>query len=426
MKNTFILLIVFSLFACNNESSIRNTTAPIDYDKYLVTDNPSEKITQKELEFWQERLDKDSIALVSLSKLAGSHAGLFSTTGNIDELYESEALIKKAYEVSSRNKDSYLRTLAHNYISQHRFKEAKTLLDSAYTFPDNKHETELMLFDVTMELGDYETANKMLGKVKKNNDFNYLIRQAKWNDHQGNLDAAIRNLEQAKEVAESGGNKGLRLWIYTNLGDFYGHAGRIMDAYNHYLMALKIQPDNSYAKKQIAWIIYSNEKNTQEANRILDSVMVNHKVPDYHLIKSQMAEFDGNNEESQKQQQDFLNAVSNGNYGHMYNTYLINVYAEINPDKALEIAQREINNRATPETYQLLAYSQLQTGKKEEALQTIEKYVEGKTFEPKALYHAALIYKANGMMDKVKTIKEELKEASFEVGPLMAQKIENL
>jgi hypothetical protein len=118
--------------------------------------------------------------------------------------------------------------------------------------------------------------------------------------------------------------------------------------------------------------------------------------------------------------------VENPYYGAMYNTYLIYLYAENNPEKALKLAAMEINNRATPETYQLLAYAQLKVGHKEAALKTIEEYVAGKTEEPKALFHSALVYKANGMDKKVAILKEELLGAGYELGPVKAKEIEKL
>ena len=429
MKKIAILLFVISLAACNNDkktASTENFTNQEDYNKYLKNSNRDSYNKAVETnEFWTSRLAADTSGVGDIGPSAGSYGGLFATTGNAQYLTDSETLYKKAISIASI-KDGYVRGLAHNYISQHKFKQAKDILEEIYAGPTNKRATELILFDVYMELGMYDKAEEMLGNIKINGDFEYIIRQAKWNDHQGNLDAAIRNLEKAKEIAESSKNEDTRIWVYTNIADYYGHAGRLKDSYNHYLMALKLQPDNTYAKKQIAWLLYSKEKNTAEANRILDSVMVNHKVPDYYLIKSQMAKYEGNEAETKKQEQNFINAVTDGNYGEMYNTYLINLYADINPAKALKLAEHEVSRRATPETYQLLAYSQLQTGNKDAALKTIEQHVEGKTFEPKALYHAALIYKANGMEEKVEALKENLMAATYEIGPIMAKNVEML
>ncbi len=425
MKKIITILTIAVLFGCQEKP--KGVTDSKDYDQYLATNKtPGNDAIHKDLEFWQARFNNDSTHLMEMSRLSGIHAALFGSTGDISELKISETLIKKSHDVSARNKDSYLRSLAHNYISQHRFKEAQVLLDSAYTYEDNRKETEMMLFDVAMELGEYDRADTLLGKIKDPKDFNYLIRLAKWSDHNGNLDAAIKYLEQAKQIAEERDNKGLKLWAYSNIGDFYGHAGRLEDSYNSYLKTLAIEPDNHYVKKQIAWMIYSSEKNTKEANRILDSIMVNHKTPDYYLFKGEMAEYEGNTSEAKKQYDMFLTATDNADYGGMYNTYLITLYAETNPQKALALAEKEITNRATPETYQLLAYSQLKAGEKEAALKTIEEHVEGKTSEPKALFHSALIYKANGMQDKVAPLKEELMGAFYELGPVKAKEIEKL
>lgn len=425
MKKIITILFVAVFFGCQEKTE--KITNSDDYDKYLITtNNPSKDAIDKDYEFWQEKFKNDSTNLMEMSRLSGIHAARFGSTGDISELKISEKLIKKSHEIAARNKDTYLRSLAHNYISQHRFKEAQVLLDSAYTYPDNKKQTEMMLFDVAMELGEYERADTLLGKIKDPKDFNYLIRLAKWSDHNGNLDAAIKYLEQAKQIAEERDNKALKLWIYSNIGDFYGHAGRLKDSYNSYLKTLEIEPDNHYVKKQIAWMVYSSEKNTEEANRILDSIMVNHKAPDYHLLKAEIAAYEENTSEEKKQYDLFLKTAKNSDYGAMYNTYLINLYAETNPEEALKLAAMEITNRATPETYQLLAYAQLKNGQKEAALKTIEQYVEGKTEEPKALFHSALVYKANGMNEKVASLKEELLGASYELGPVKAKEIQKL
>jgi lantibiotic modifying enzyme len=65
-------------------------------------------------------------------------------------------------------------------------------------------------------------------------------------------------------------------------------------------------------------------------------------------------------------------------------------------------------------------------GKKTEALNTIEKFVNGKTFEPKAAYTQALVYKANGKMERIPELKVELKEAAFELGPVLMREVEKL
>jgi Tfp pilus assembly protein PilF len=110
----------------------------------------------------------------------------------------------------------------------------------------------------------------------------------------------------------------------------------------------------------------------------------------------------------------------------MYNTHKIKAWIISDPEKALALAEKEINNRATPETYHLLALAQLATNQKELALTTIENFVNGKISEPMALLHSALVYKANGQQEKVVDLKIALTTSAFELGPIVAAQIADL
>lgn len=425
----FILLVLSTfLISCNLKEEVESITKVVDYEKYLKTDqNSTLKSAENERDFWSKRLDVDSTGIGDLGPLAGAYGRIFEANGKIENLKKAETLYKRAITVAAPSlKDAYIRALSHNYISQHKFKEANQLLEESYAGHSNKHATELMLFDSYMEIGEYEKAKTILEKLKNEGDYNYLIRISKWSDHNGDLDAAIRYLERARDIAESRDSKPLKIWTYSNIADYYGHDGNIKASYNHFLKTLELQPDNAYAKKGIAWIIYSKERNTEEANRIMDSLLVNHDIPDYYLLKSEFAAYDGDQEASKKYLQKFVERAENPAYGGMYNAYLIGALVDTNPEKALEIAQREIKNRATPETYHLLALAQLKNGMHKEALRTIENHVEGKTSEPMALLHSAMVYKANKLNNKVAPLKEELMGASFEIGPLLTEEVEAL
>ena len=426
MKQLLFLIILIFLISCSEEKKELITDVE-EYNHYLVSsNNESYNNAISEINFWSNRIKKDSSGVGELGPLAAAYTTLFETTGDVINLQKAELLYKKAIAISANNKDSYVRALARNLISQHRFKEAKSILEESYQGVSNKRATEMVLFDVYMELGEYEKANECLAKVKNLKDFSYLIRLAKWNDHKGDLEIAIKYMEKAKAIAESRNSTSLKIWTYTNLGDYYGHHGAIKKAYSYYLQTLKLQPDNVYAKVRIAWITYAAEENILEAHRILDSVMKNYKGLDTYLFKAELAEFSENVSEARRLNTVFIEKAENSTAVSMYNTYLIRLYAETNAEKALQIAQQEINDRATPNTYHNVAFAQLKNGMKKEALQTIESHVIGKTFEPMALYHAALIFKANGLDDKVEALKKNLKNAAYELGPVLFRKIGEL
>ncbi len=426
-KITILCLGLMALFSCESGKKDTVVTNPEDYNAYLDTShNKTYQEAMAQKEFWSKRLRPDSSGVGDLAPLAGAYEQLFETTGDVTHLYSAEKLYRKGIEVSANDKDAFARGLSHNLISQHRFKEAYQLLNETMEGPSNKHQTRLMLFDAAMEMGDYDKAYAYLTSVKDMSDYNYLIRMSKWSDYRGDLDNAIVYMEDARDIAESRDSKPLRIWTYSNLGDYYGHAGRIKEAYGQYLKTLALQPDNAYAKKGLAWIAYSNDGDTKEAHRILDSIGVGHSIPDYDLFRAELYTQENDNIKSELYEKKFLNSLAKKDYGSMYNSYIIEILADKEPKEALSLATEEVANRPTPETYHLLALAQLKNGDPKTALETIETYVIGKTHEPMAAYHAALVYKENGNTEKVEKLKEELLEAQFELGPLLTSKINDL
>lgn len=424
MKQHIVLYLSIFLISCSEEKNERFTN-PSDYDAFLITSiNKTYDDAVEEINFWNNRIKQDTSGVGELGPLASAYTTLFISTGIASNLKNAEIVYKKAIELSANNKDSYIRALGKNLISQHRFKEAKNLLEESYRGISNKRATEMILFDVYMELGEYKKANECLAKVKNINDFNYLIRLSKWYDFKGDLDNAIKYLEKAKSIAESRNSISLKIWTYGNLGDYYGHDGRIKEAYMYYLQVLRLQPDNVHAKLRIAKIAYTIEENSIEAGRIIDSVLKTYRNPEVYLFKAELEEFEGNEINANRYKEQFIQSSGKSEMSSLYNTHLIRIYAETDPNKALDLATKEIQNRATPITYHYLAYAQLKNGLKVEALNTVETFVIGKTNEPLALYHSFLVYRANGMEADSNSLKQELKNSGFELGPLLLKELE--
>jgi tetratricopeptide (TPR) repeat protein len=321
-----------------------------------------------------------------------------------------------------------IRSLARNYITQHRFKEALALANKALAIGEGMKETQKLLFDINMELGNYTQAEQNLKAINDNADFDYLIRVSNWNDHLGDLKTAISLMEKAKNIAILNENKYLQVWTYSNLGDLNGHAGDIQKSYDYFLKALELEPNHSYSLKGIAWIVFSHERNTVEAKRIINAISKKHNTPDFYLLKAQIAEFENNKMAKNENLTAYFQMLNTINYGAMYNKYNTLIYAEDKNTtfKALEIAQIEITNRPTPDSYDLLAWSYYNLGDTKKALAISEKYVVGKSFEPKLNYHLATIYKANNKTVKIAPIKAELLNNIYELGPNFEQKINNL
>ncbi|SFR75910.1 tetratricopeptide repeat protein [Maribacter stanieri] len=425
MKLIKLLIVVILVSSCGTKN--KDTVAhKKDYNKYLVSNEI--ETTSKYFDLWNSKIRPDSMQLTSFGVVGGEYNRYFQQTGDIKFLKKAEKSLKKAVDIANIGKPGFYRSLARNYISQHRFKEALLLADSAAAIGGDFNENQSLFFDIHMELGSYQKAEQHLDSLKNMSDFGYMIRLAKWNDYKGDLDTTINFMEKARTKAETSKSKDLMLWSYTNLADYYGHAGRIQDSYNHYLKALEIDNDNAYAKKGIAWIVFSNDKNAKEAIRILDSVTKTYNAPDYFLLKAEIADYIGNDLVRTRNLDEYFTRVKNEAYGDMYNAYNLGLYVGETKqyDNALILAQQEVENRPTPESYSWLAYSLLKNGDKEKALEVMNTYVYGKTIEPALLYQAAEVYKANGKSERVKELKGELIGAIYELGPGMEKQVHDL
>ncbi|GAA0873268.1 hypothetical protein GCM10009117_24150 [Gangjinia marincola] len=424
MKTLYITTVLsLMLLSCDQQS----ITDASDYNSYLISTKTDQlDAVYKKNDFWNSRITTDSTQIVALAAAGNSYTNLFNRTGDINALKKAEKALKKAADKAAISKDSYLLALAQNYITQHQFKKAHQTLLNAQEIGGKRKATAMLLFDVSMELGLVEKAEQYLDQIENYGDFDYLIRLAKWSDHQGNLAATISYMERAKLYAEASKKQDLLIWTYTNLGDYYSHDGQLDRAYDYFLRTLALDDQNTYAKKRIAWITYSHEHNPSEAQRILASIK--NQSPDLLLFRADLAESLSASAEAKQLRKEFVTTVDKPEYGSMYDAYLANLYAENfkDYDTALHYAEKDVAARPTAETYGLLAHIYHLKGDTKKALKIAEAHVKDKTEEPLAAYYLAQIYIASGNVDQAQSYKDDLLASSFELGPAMARNIKKL
>jgi tetratricopeptide (TPR) repeat protein len=148
-------------------------------------------------------------------------------------------------------------------------------------------------------------------------------------------------------------------------------------------------------------------------------------MPVLWLTLAEIEEWEGNGVKKNEYVQIFLDEMQKSGYGDMYNKYLIEIYLEElkDPAKALAIADKEVNNRPTPETFDWLAWVLYKQGENEKAFSFAKNNVNRQTFEPDAVLHTALIFAANGKKREARLMLEECLESSFELGPLRTKKM---
>ncbi|MEN7546416.1 hypothetical protein AAG747_00765 [Rapidithrix thailandica] len=435
MKKIVILLIllvaaVWALFqwqVTKVESLSETITHRQDYTRYLKQNyepEPSEKL-DAEITFWLDKLDKQPEGFLYMEKAAALLSRKYKLLGNLKDIQLSDSLLHKANTFLKGKKkiNNYL-LLSANAIGQHRFQQAKSYVEKALNLEPFNFSTMLMAFDAYMETGAFEPAENLLKHAYAPTSFDYLIRAAKFQDHQGNLDSALFLMEKAQAIAAQKGLKDKYLWVKTNLGDMYGHAGQFEKSYHTYLEVLDEGAHSLHAMKGIAWLAFSHDLKTDDAKEILSFILTQRKSPDVYLTLAEIAEFENDRKERAKQLALFEKETYEPGYFEMYRPSRVALVAEEEDvQTAIALAQDEINNRSTPSAYLLLARTYARGQMFDKALAIVENHVVGETFEPSLLYQSALIYQSAGLKHQAEQLFEEALQSSFELGPVVVQNI---
>jgi tetratricopeptide (TPR) repeat protein len=419
---SMLALLIVSISSCQNTGIVQEKEIA---DYLTASTNKKLEDIETDISFWSGKLNvvKDDIA--SQIKLGKLYSKRFQYSGNINDVHKSDSFYKAAHRLQKLFGSGTYRSLAINCVTQHEFKQASAYLDSAFEKGDDKYITLLQQFDVAVELGDYLRAITILQQFKHKNTFEYYTRESKLLDHKGEADASLAAMEKAVTKAIESKNDELILWAKSNLADMYGHQNKIRESYKLYKEVLKEDPHYYHALKGIAWIAYSYDKNTVLANQILKHLQAIHPVPDYDFLLAEIAAYDNNKTQKDFHTQRFLKVVSNPAYGDMYNKYVFSIMSDElnNYSSALQIANVEVSNRPTPQSYDLLAWAYYKSNRLQEAELIASTYIAKRNYEPEALFHLGVIYKHAGNKDLAKKYLKEALEGGYELGPLVTNEI---
>ncbi|TRX56211.1 hypothetical protein FNH22_16360 [Fulvivirga sp. M361] len=422
-----LLILIVALIACESSKPPAPVTNREDYTKLIQTNTFTLVNNVSIDEFWCKKITDEPKAAIFYRKWVEHKSRQFDRTGDVMLLYEIDSLLHSASTIFSKQEQvNSLLMRSSNAIKLHHFKKAAIYAQNAYELTNEKFGPLMMIFDAYMELGYFYESGKILRDNKRMDSFDYLVRLSKYQDHIGDLDSAIVLMETALDLTKSRNDK-KGLWARTNLGDLYGHAGRIGESYDQYLGVLQDRPEFSYALRGIAWITYAHDFKIIESEELFSSLKERSLLPDAYLLLAELADFQGNDLQQVQYLTSFLAEASKPVYGDMYNKYLIELWSE-EPgtlEDALTLAQREVSRRSTPLTYTLLAWCHSQAGNHGLALDIVNANVLHKTYEPGIMAKVGMIYYAAGRKKEAKMYCYEGLEAAFELGPMTTRQLKS-
>ncbi|MES2329867.1 MAG: hypothetical protein V4539_09710 [Bacteroidota bacterium] len=357
--------------------------------------SPLEKLVNADLQFWKKRQDSMS-GYTALSRYAGGLVQRFHLYGDMADLIEADSILHSLNEAYKEKEAGIFRSLATLNITRHRFKEADEYVQKAMVIGGEKYTSMLMYFDTQFELGSYLFAEQALRRCAASNEYGYFFRLSKWKHLQNETDSAIFYMMKAAEWA--GNSVLLKQTALSNVADLYMHEGELQKANALYMANLKLDASDRHSLMGLGRIALMKDNNTAAAQKIFGFIAAKNQLPDAVYNMEWIAEQKSDTVSQKQLAETFANKASSDVYGGMYHKYLVELYSGIlrSPAKALTIAEKEISNRATPQTYAWLVWSLHKSGQDEKAMEIYKAHVSGKPLEALELYWMGKMMKEMG------------------------------
>lgn len=388
MKNiaAAFCLFLFISSCSHKDKPIVNTAFA---DSLIVHYSPSQlaRTTDGNLMFWKKRMDSLPDNFVNGPKYASALSSRFHLYGELNDLLKADSLFKRCNEANREQEPGIFRTLASFAMLQHQFLQADSFLKKAIKIEGRSLPNAFLDFDISFERGQYPHSKSLLQTLKTFSPYGYLFRRSKFEHYDGSLDSAISCMLQAAEKA--GNNNYLKQVALSNAADLYMHKGNLQEAYNLYIESIKIDAADFHSIMGIGWVALVHDKNDSLAEKIFRFIRNYNHAPDALLKLEQLAEAREDSTAQKEWANKFVAQAGQPVYGLMYSKYLIDLYTGIlnEPAKAVALAEREIINRPTAQTYAWYVWALFNNNEKEKAYSIFRNAVSGKPLEGPELYY---------------------------------------
>jgi hypothetical protein len=384
------------------------------------------KANAEEVAFWQKRIDPKQIGFTNELKYATSLAERFHLTGDIHDLKTADSILLLVDSVYAHKEAAPVLSLARHYMLEHRFQDARTCFLKAAALGLKPYDYYCTSFDVNFELGHYTAAQNDLKAISDENDYGLQFRFSKLKHLDGKVDEALEAMQNAAELGKS--NVGLQQAALSNTADLFLHNGNLEKANEAYMQSIRLSSTDLHSILGLAWIALLHDRNDSLAEKICRFVAAKTTSPEPLFKLLHVAEFKNDIELQKKYAADFALKATDSLYGGMYNKYLLDAYTGIlNKSAAAEtLAEKELLNRGTPQTYSWYAYALFKNNKPAAAFKIYQQHVSAKPLETLELYWMGKMMQGMNKGYNAKAFFDAAYRNRFDLSPAKMQDLEKL
>jgi tetratricopeptide (TPR) repeat protein len=360
---------------------------------------PGMKTTDEMIKFWQARFERDPRDFISLTFLGEAFIRKARETGDVSEYERAHATLQEALEMHPNYEVAQAYLSVVQYV-KHDFQGALDLASQVYAAHPNAIQALATMGDAQLELGRYaeaEATYKQLNEKAPSAPVYTRLARLAW--LHGQPAQALNWMQQAVADSDETGLSGENsAWYHFQLGELYFNSGQLEQADAQYAAALQAF-DNYYLALAGRGKVRAAQGDYKEAITFYEKAVSIIPHPDLLAALGDLYTLTGDSIKA-KQEYDtveFIGKLQAINQV-IYNRQLALFYANhnLNLEKSLVMAQKELENRKDIYAYDTYAWALYKNNQYSEAAEMMKYAMKLGTRDAMLYYHAGMIYRALG------------------------------
>ena len=368
------------------------TAQEADSDRLLAA--AAHMKTDERIAAYQKLAASKSDDLHYQNLLAGAYIQKMRETTDFGYIERAEKLVAHILTVEAANYEA-LRLRSEIGLERHHFAEVAGFSREMIRIAPDDAWNWGTLGDSLMELGQYDDAadayQKMMSLRPNQSSYN---RASYYRWVMGDAAGAIAIMQRAIDAGSSAPEN--TAWCLVDLGNLYFKTGRLEQAAEAFSKALRTFPGYHPAHAGLGRVLAAQGKSADAIENLKRAQAVV-PMPEYAAALAELYERTGKEDDARRQREllDVVDRMVTAN-NEKVNRNLALAYADQGRklDRALELAQAELDVRGDVYTYDALAWALFQNGRYAEAEQAAAKALRFGTPEPAFYFHAGMIASA--------------------------------
>jgi hypothetical protein len=427
--NRSITALVFSFFACSRTHQPVVARSYIDSLLSHYSQPAILRSNEVEIEFWRNRIKSGDPGGTLTEKYAQARLMRFHLLGDVRDLREADSLYQGLYQSAPRPDNALILGLTRILLLKEQFDSAEELIRELQQRDSLSVEDQESLwscqFDRLFACGQYDSASRILNRMRAKLDYPYFFRLSRMEDMEGSSDSSIYHLLIAGERAKT--NDFLKQFALSRAADLYAQEGVWVKARGLYSVCLSLNPSDFHSLLGLGRIVLLKDGDDRLADQIFQFVRQQFHGPDPLFQLQELALSLQDSVLARRYAEEFAREASDSSQGNRYGRQLVDLYTGIldNPSKAERIAAAETRNRANPAAFAWYAWSLFRNRKTQLAISVYQKQVSGRHLEALESFWMAKFLRVSGREKEANALFNSAQKNRFSLGPERLKDLEN-